>query len=258
MKKTIMVLMAGIFTCALVLTTCESVLTKDGDGLYDDTLINSDVNMKREIKTQIGEISGTITLTDVPNPAPQVNISVHNSDNKHWWWSGSEYINFSSDNFVNLTWSIPIYEDDGFSPSNGKFTLHVYPTDDDYGYFVNIPATPYINNVNTGGINLGTFSIKPITLSGTINITHNGQPVKYVDIWARNADGHSIDFTVLDLPAANAPWSMTVSAVNSDVTFDVYGRGNDGEFFYRESLSHISVYNQDKSGIVLNLGDITD
>jgi len=257
MKKTIMVFMAGILTCALVLTTCESVLTKDIDGLYDDTLINSDVNILRENRKQIGEISGTITLTDVPNPAPRVQISVHNFDNNHWW-SSSEYINLSSDNSVNLTWSIPVYKDDGFFPSNGKFTLYVHPKGDSEYYKVNIPATPYINNVNTGGINLGTVSIKSVTLSGTINITHNGQPVKYANIFADDADGQLIGSTRIDSPATNAPWSMTVAAINSNVTFWVFGRvnGNDKWLFDRNNLSPISVNSQDISGISINVGDI--
>jgi len=259
MKKTIMVFMAGILTCALVLTTCESVLTKDGDGLYDDTLINSDVNMTRENRKQIGEISGTITLTDVPSPAPRVQISVHNYfDNNHWWKSSSEFINLSSDNSANLTWSIPVYEDDGFSPSNGNFTLYVYPTDKDNNnyFFVDIPITPYINSANTNWINLGTVNINSITLSGTINFTHNGQPVQDTYISAWTTDKQLIGLTLLDSLTANALWSMMVSVINSDVIFFVFGIGNDGWFFYKDNLSPVSIYGQDISGIAINVGDI--
>jgi len=260
MKKTITILMAGILTCALVLTTCESVLTKDIDGLYDDTLINSDVNILRENRKQIGEISGTITLTDVPNPAPQMFIRVSNHYDNNHWSSRSEFINLSYDNSVNLTWSIPVYEDDGFSPSNGNFILYVIPTDiDDIDidkfFWVDIPITPYISSANTNGINLGTVSIKSVTLSGTINITHNGQPVQYAFISARNVDGQSIGFSFLDLPVANAPWSMTVAA-NSNVTFGVWGHGNDEWHYEKRNLSPIHIYEQDISGIAINVGDI--
>jgi hypothetical protein len=235
------------------------------DRLYANTPIYSEVNLMDVSRQQIGEISGTITLTDVPSPAPKVSISVGNIDNGNWWhsngsyhwWNDSNQIDLSSDNYTNLSWSIPIYEDDRFSPSNGNFTLHVSLADNSLDFFwIDIPITPYISSVKTEGINLGTVSLKSITLSGTINITHNGQPVQYAWINAWTTDMQLIGFTHLDSPAANAPWTMTISAINSDVTFDVSGSGNDKWHFDRDNLSPVNVQSQDKSGIAINIGDI--
>jgi len=210
-------------------------------------------------ETPIGKISGTITLTDVPNPSPRVDISVKGDDSNYWDSLRGGHVTLNSDNYTNLSWSIPIYEDDNFLPSNVKFTLHVYPTDKDNNnyLFVDIPITPYIGNVNTCGINLGIVSIKSIKLSGTINITHNGQSVQYARIWARTTNNPYIGSTkYLISPTANTTWSMTVLAVNSDVTLDVTGRRNDDRHFYRYNISLVSVNNQDTSGIVINVGDI--
>lgn len=153
------------------------------DRLFANTPIYSEVNLMDDSKPPIGEISGTITLIDVPSPETWVSISVKNTDDGNWWWSNGGFrwwdnnsqIKLSSGNYTNISWSIPIYEDDRFSPSNGNFTLYVY-ADITGSFWVDIPITPYIGNVNTDGINLGTVSIKSITLNGTINVTHNGQP----------------------------------------------------------------------------------
>jgi len=238
----------------------DEVLTQPFNGsdrLYANTPIFSEVNLMGD-KTPIGKISGTITLTDVPNPAPRVYISVRGDISNYWSSFRGGWIIFNSDNYTNLSWTIPIYEDYDFSPSNGNFTLYVYTTDkdDNNSFFVDIPITPYISNVNTSGINLGTVSIKSIKLSGTINITHNGQSVQYANIWAVTTDRQFIGSTWLDYPTSNASWSMLVSANNSDITFQVSGRGYDDWYFRKDNLSLVSVYNQDTSGIVINVGDI--
>jgi len=93
-------------------------------------------------------------------------------------------------------------------------------------------------------------------LSGTINITHNGQSVQYARIWANTTDGQFIGETTLISPTANNTWSLTVSANNSDITFEVSGRGYDDWYFRKDNLSLVSVYNQDISGIGINVGDI--
>jgi hypothetical protein len=321
MKKTIMVLLVSLLLSALILTTCDNVLTKSSysttaekmginipavgitldefcqsktnmiyaqmleagyipvlykdkalqnlfsgnDILYANTPIFSEVNLMSDIKTPIGEISGTITLSDVPNPAPKVYISVVNFDygnfwgssGSYQWWNDNTQINLSSGDYANISWMIPIYEDDCFSPSIGNFSLYVIVDEDiNHSFNIDIPTTPYIGSVNTGRINLGTVSLKSITLSGTINITHNGQPIQHTSINARTTDGKLLSSTWLDSPTSTAPWSMMVSAINSDVIFGMSGCGNNEWYFYRDNLSQVSVYDQDKSGIFLNVGDI--
>jgi len=245
MKKIIIVLLIGLLINALVLTGCDSLLTRNSYSTIGD-------------ETPIGEISGTITLTDVPTPAPQVYISVRGSSPNYWSSLRGGYVKLSSDNYTNLSWSIPIYEDDDFSPSNGNFTLYVYPAnkDDSNSFFIDIPITPYIGNVNTSGINLGMVSLKTINLSGTINITHNGQPIQYVFILAVTTDKQVIGSIEFYHIAAKTQWSMTVPAINSDINFCVSGLRNDDKIFSRENISSIRINNHDISGIVINVGDI--
>jgi len=238
---------------------------RGNDILYANTPIFSKFKLKGDSNLQIGQISGTITLTDVPTPAPRVYIDVKDiDDDGNGWWirGGSQWfdngtqINLSSGNYTNISWSIPIYENDHFSPSNGNFTLYVRNDKDiNNSFSVDVPFTPYIDNANADGINLGTVSIKSITLSGMINITHNGHPVKYVNIWARNINGELIGLAFLDEPTPTMSWSMTVQAI-TDVFFDVDGCGNDEWYFSKENITPINVNNQDKSGIALNVGDM--
>jgi len=262
MKKIIMVLLVGLVTGALVFLGCGSI----SEPIYSET---NQLDSGPGGRLQTGEISGMITLTDVLSPVPRVSIWGKSDDIFFKWWIRDSDIKLNSGNYTNLSCSIPIYEDDSFFLSNCNFSLFVYPTGSNNMFWVQIPTTSYIGSANASGINLGTVSIKSITLSGTINIAHNGQPVK-VGIEAINTDGQFIGLTYLDSPAVNAPWSIMVSAINSDVTFSVYSfsgpssgpigvidLGDEWDFF-RVGLSPVSVNNQDKSGIVLNLGNIID
>jgi len=96
-----------------------------------------------------------------------------------------------------------------------------------------------------------------ITLSGTVNLTNNGQPAEWVHILAKTADDKVIGMSgPLDLPADNAPWSMTIPVIDADLTFWVFGVGNDEWLLDRVSILPVSVHSQDKSGIDLNAGDI--
>jgi tetratricopeptide (TPR) repeat protein len=245
-KKISMALLTGLLIGVLVLTS---------NGTFAEEIGDSEVNLIGDKGPQIGEISGTITLTDVPSPAPKVNISVSGKISSKNWRSKSSQIKFSSDNYTDLLWSIPIYENDRFSPSNGRFTLHVWPVNNINSFSVDVPITPYISSTNTGGINLGTVSIKSITLSGTINLTHSGQPVQSVSIMAHTYN-RIIGSTSLISPASTAPWSMMIPVISSDVTFEVIGTGNDKWHFSKNKILTVRIYGQDTSGISLNIGDM--
>jgi hypothetical protein len=112
---------------------------------------------------------------------------------------------------------------------------------------------------------------RTITLSGTISVTYNGQQVPNVSITAWTPDGYGykdplIGGTSLSSPANGASWSITMEVPDSAKTvyFNVSGDNknvydfSDETLFYRQYLSPVSVYNQGKSGIVLNLGDMTN
>jgi hypothetical protein len=214
--------------------------------------------------TQIGTITGTITLTDVPSPAPRVTISVNGGDNYSRWW-GDSRITFSGSGTVsNISWSIPIYGENGFSsPSTGNFRLYVQSSGSNRDFTIEIPTKPNIDNENANVGSLGTVSIKTITLSGTINLTINGQPVPYVEIALDTTDGqYWIGSTELNAPGTNAPWSITLPAINATVYLRVAGyksRNNREQIFYRELKDEnqlITVSRANVSGITINLGNI--
>jgi len=215
-------------------------------------------------RSQIGTITGTITLTDVPNPAPQVRIQVEGGDYDGWWYGDSRLTISGSGTVSNISWSIPIYGDDGFSASEGRFILWV---GNNNGFRVNIPTTPQINSANESGISLGTVSIRSITLSGTINVTCNGQPVPYVRIGAIDSSDWSWNYlgsTDLRSPSANAAWSITVAAITSDnIIFNLKGYPNSQmnwkDLLFDEQLETpvVSVSGANVSNINLNAGDIT-
>jgi hypothetical protein len=221
------------------------------------------------VRTKIGEITGTITLTDVPNPAPQVSINVFGNSGGNWWSSfPSSRINISGSGIVsNIYWSIPVYENDSFFASNGNFSLYV--SSGNSGFEISIPTTPYISTVNANVGSLGTVSIKSITLSGTINVTNNGQPVPgvYIDIEVIVQEYERRYVAYLTSPGANASWSITLQPFDSptQVVFRVTGvylyvveeKRYQQLLFERElSSPTVNVYNTDVSGITLNVGDI--
>jgi hypothetical protein len=207
----------------------------------------------------IGEISGTITLTNVPNPAPQVRILV-SGGNGVSWWNGSNYIDLSSGNYTNLSWSIPLRGENGFSSSdNVYFYLDIEPVGGGNEFSIGIPTPTTISSANQSGIALGSVSIKSITLSGTINVTLDGQQVPNVRI---NAYGGWVGWVDLS-PAASASWSITMGAPSSaeDVYFDVLGYDANWNYLFGRSVaSPVQIDNSTTSitGIVLNIGNIAN
>jgi len=207
---------------------------------------------------KIGEITGTITLTDIPNPAPKVEIGV-SSENGNWS-SNYNNITISGNNTTQIVnWSLSIYSPyDNFIASNGNFYLRVTPSGSNEGYQINIPATPYIENANYNNVDLGTVSLKTITLSGTINVKYNGNVVPNVVIAAVNyTPGAYLGSTELKNPANGATWSITIPALSSpltDVHFRVEGSdATNNPLFYKELENPVvSVYDSNVGNINLN------
>jgi hypothetical protein len=208
---------------------------------------------------QIGEITGTITLTDVPSPAPQVYISV--SGGEGWWQSNISQINLDSDNYTDLSWSIPIYRNNYFSPSDGNFCLHIQLAGSDNGFDIYIQTqTPiYIDDENADVGSLGTVSLQTIILSGTINVTYNYETIPYVEIGADTYQHDWISYTRIDSPASDAPWSIKLPGFSSptQISFRVIGYDTNNELLFNKVVYYEpSVYNVYISGIDLNLGNI--
>jgi len=124
---------------------------------------------------KIGEIKGTITLTNIPSPAPKVYIYVSGSDSSYSWHSKESQITLNSVTGTNaaLAWSVPVYDNDGFIPSEGHFRLLVEVPGDN-GFEIQIPATPYIPGANADVGDLGSVSIaNPNIPDNPVSLTAN-------------------------------------------------------------------------------------
>jgi hypothetical protein len=223
--------------------------------------------------TQIGKISGFITLTDIPSPVPTVSLSARSGD---WSWSSrSSRISLSGVSGSaanNIAWTLPLYENDSYGTLQGKTgteTIYFRLYADD-GFRVELGSRDLNlgdkSDIQAG--NLGAASLASITLSGTININDGGRPVRSVSIGTRqrvgenefSEYGYGID---LESPAVGgAPWLIRLPPqdAGTEITFSLQVFAADGSFFYKElSLSPAatkSVSNQPVSGILLDIGDI--
>jgi len=131
-----------------------------GDLLYANTYIYCGFPLIGNRGVKLGDITGTITLTDVPNPAPLVFISV-SSTASNQWSSGKSWINLTSGSgtLTGINWSIPIYYKDNFFPSNGIFTLYVRPVGSINETKISIQGYKNISGPSVNVGNLGTVSL---------------------------------------------------------------------------------------------------
>ncbi|MDR2575986.1 MAG: InlB B-repeat-containing protein [Treponema sp.] len=237
------------------------------DRLTATTVIYSEYNLMGGSNpgTKIGEITGTIILTNIPNPKPRVSISAYGSDWYNYWSSRSSQINLNSvtGTSATLNWSIPLYDNDDFSPSEGNFYLYVQPSGSMSGFSIDIPGSKYIESANANVGSLGSVNIGYITLSGTLNVTLDGQPVPRVEIevWSEY-DGWLGD-TLLTSPGPNAPWSISLRGFgySTPVYFNVHGYSTNGyyeQLFERTIRPNppVNISNQNIPNISLNLGNI--
>jgi hypothetical protein len=210
---------------------------------------------------KIGEIKGTITLTNIPNPAPKVYISARDFNNK--WHSKDSQIKLDSvtGTSADINWSIPIYDNDDFKPSEVYFNLWIEVSEDN-GFGIQIPVILFIPGANANAGDLGSVSLRYITLSGTLNVTYDWQQVPRVRIEAGDEYGDPYNYTQLASPGPNAPWSITLPAFNypTPVYFRVYGYpANGNETLFEKSVQPnplVSAHNQNIPNISLNVENI--
>ena len=211
-------------------------------------------------------ITGTITLTDVSNPAPEVYISVEGIKESKKWYSDRYRINLGSGSgtFSDINWSISINIEDGFFASECDFYLWVKPQNNN-GFEIKIPGSKTVNSINDNVGSLGTVSLNAITLSGTINVTYNGQPVPYLQIIAYTPDQSIYGTIFLDSPEDNQQWSipLPVLSASTQINFRVRGYSDDDDYevlFYKILTldPDVNAYNADVSGITLNVGNISN
>jgi hypothetical protein len=207
---------------------------------------------------KIGEITGTITLTDISNPPPKVYIRAAS-----WYTSFStsrSEIKGITGTSGTFNWSIPVYENDRFEPGEIYFQLWVRTgASRDDGFSIDIPTTIDIDTLDAAVGSLGTVSIASITLSGTITVTNNGNPVPRVEIEVvSESTWDQLGGTSLTSPGSNAAWSITIPVLDTpdEIYFRIRGYTSNGdptldENYYPETP--IEVWNENKSGIVLSL-----
>ena len=235
------------------------------DILDENTVIYSGNSLNGQGK-KTGEITGTITLTNIPHPAA-TKVYISSSSYSGYpsnWWSLNRRIDMSevTGTTAQLNWSLPVYESFK-SSSQATFSLIVLPGDSLDTYTVSVPTGKPINNVNANVGNLGTVNIRGVTLSGTINVTHNGEPVPYVEIFVKHKPASQWNSTCLFSPGPNALWSLTFGVdanSNKEMEFQVwcYSEKNGTLLFERYVTVDPPVFvvnNQSKSGIVLNVED---
>jgi hypothetical protein len=236
---------------------------------------NNDDNNRGE---QIGKISGTITLTNIPNPKPEeIYISAHDSN---WNWSSySSKISLSGvsgNTASSIAWTIPLYENDSngslkdrTGTENISFRLYVQNAGSNNGFEIQLDSTKNLNlsdksNIQAG--DLGTVSIATITLSGTLKISNGGSPVPNVSIsvYKKGGNNSSIGYGSLESPATSGEsWSILIAAQEpgTEITFYVSAYDADwkNNIFSKEVSPDTtkSVSNQPVSGIVLDIGDIS-
>jgi len=211
-----------------------------------------------------GQITGTITLTDIPSSGTKVQIHTSSfSQYPTYWWNLYKEIDTSSVSGASATfnWSLPVYET--FKPnSESTFELIILPDNSLNSYTVTLPNKT-LGNVNDNIGNIGTISIKGVTLSGTININYDENPVPYLELYALYDVQDLLNITCFSSPEPNAPWSLTYGKNRNtkvDIKFQIigYSEKNKNNMLFDIFVKDIITINnnQDKSGIVIDIGNI--
>jgi hypothetical protein len=233
------------------------------DMVNENTVVYGDFADFFLVGKKIGNITGSITLTNIIDPTPKVWIRRY-KEGEPWWFVGKINMSEVTGTQATLNWSIPVYEQYFEPPVTNRFTLYVLPYRSNYGLEVSIPTPKTINNANMDVGSLGTVSIKGVNLRGTINVSYNGKPVPYVMLLAIREAGTAIQDTYFYSPGPNTPWSMVLEPFSSErkISFQIFGFSKENpttaDMLFDEYADYpaINVTTQDVSGIVLDLGNI--
>jgi hypothetical protein len=249
----------NIFDLAVGATVAETYTAVSFSAAQTSLSYTSDFKNLRGAR--VGQISGSVTLTNVPADAKVFIYARVNDDDLD--------TSFYPVNLSTGAWIIPLYEsdfkDDSPASVTGQqqvdFRLLVLLADGNDYRIENIARTLSLTSktdIQAG--NIGTKSLQTVTLSGTITVTHNGQPMPRVQISADTTGGSRLGYTQLSSPGANASWSLAVPAFNSptDVTISVYGADSKGnQLFSQDDVKTVTgVFTTDKTGIAISLGNI--
>jgi hypothetical protein len=232
------------------------------DMVNEDTVVYSDFADFHWAGKKIGDITGSITLTNIIDPTPKVWIRRY-TEGEPWWFVGKINMSEITGTQATLNWSIPVYKSYFVPPVTNHFELYVLPNGSNDGLEIPISIKKTINKANTNVGSLGTVSIKGVTLSGTINVTYNGEPVPYVTILILRQAGSTLREIHLSSPGPDTAWSVVLEPVSyaRNIYFQVYGFLDESENrrlvidTYIYDNNPISAKGQDVPDIVLDLGN---
>jgi len=229
--------------------------------LYSEIDLFALVNQMETRGEKTGEITGTITLKNIPRPAPRVYILFQGDE---YWWSRISQIDLSevTGDRAELNWTIPLYGNDAnFSSETAVFYLRVVPSGSADNYFekqiLELPIMASDHDVGS----LGEVSVGYITLSGTLTVAYGGKPVPRVQISVKSDQNPNLSgSTSLTSPRTkDAPWSIMLAT--PDLSSQVYFRVDcysDKGLFTKTIYPDPDVYAFDQNirGISLKAGEL--
>ncbi|MDR2479506.1 MAG: hypothetical protein LBD48_09365 [Treponema sp.] len=232
-----------------------------GDTVTADTVIFCAHDLKDgKIRgPKIGAITGTITLTNVPAQKPAVYIEVYNDDTG-WNPPGSQLDLSDISGSGTVNWSISLHQDDAFTGSiTGYFCLWVAAGVSNGGYIIYIEQPKQLNGTTVNVGSLGAFNLAAVHLSGTLNVTYDGNPVPQIRIYATTVEAW-LGHLNLKNPGPNAVWELPLPAFSapSPVFLNIEGYNNAGDILFTRTITVEDVYNTNKPGIAINLGNIDE
>jgi hypothetical protein len=225
---------------------------------------------------QIGEIHGTINLTDIPVSGSgsyrRVYISAGGHNGEFGWSSHSSWIDLSGvsgSGGNNIQWTIPLYETDIHSlrtwdeitgTQSVYFRLYV-DFEENSGLEIHLDNKDLdlTNKESIDAGNLGTASLAYITLKGTITVSYNNQPVPIVGITAKTSN-KGLGDSYPRAPGAGTAWTIYLSplASETEISFDVEGMDSNWMTLFEEDTGiTTTVFNQSIADININLGDVS-
>jgi len=260
----------------------KTQLFNGGDILYSDTIIYGDVDiiplLSKIDNYFLGYITGTITLTDIPDNLSQVTIYVIEKVNRSITIYG-ELIQ-DPNNPSKYRWKSGVYYYNNLPASEYNFYLKVSIEDYNHNteYTVPIQTVKYISNNNAYVGDLGTASLKSIVISGYVYAVVNNQPAfsdtSIIEIVVKTPQGTTsmVQANIIPYPIGypeqfktTPTWScrMPVFTPPTKISFDVTVRDRKNysqPFYTRENLLNPIVFisNEDVSEINLFVSDKFD
>jgi len=219
--------------------------------VYDTNVSGININVGN---IRLITMSGTVNFTNNGEPVSNISIGAYDNTGKELAFNNA----YIESPVSGAQWSITLNELD--SLTSVKFKVTGYSMNVGMSFYREISGpTLSADDADKSGISLDLGNITPVTLSGTINVNYNGQPVPNVRIEARTENPGSFSSTELNSPASGAPWSISIPSFSSStqVSFTVNCSSENDYYLFIDVPTPVTVSGSNVSGITLDLGDIT-